>query len=310
MIAAAGGGSGGARPAMFPPRALERAVIRTLHDDIGLVVGSQGVSDAALTAEAILAAAGEGALILPLAGPGGARGVAALTAPLASMLVLRRLTGRLPDAAAPGRPFSRTDAAIVATSVDRILAAFAAALEGSDAAGWARGFAVDGHIGEPRLLGFWLPEAGYRGFDLRLSLRAGEADEDSGLILALPREQAGRGGKAGRGRAPFPTRLGDRLMDSELPLEAVLARLTLALPRVSAFAPGTVLELPGRALTSLRLEAAGGALVAEGRLGRLHGERAMKLTRLAGSPAAAADASGPALSAPGSARNRRPAPVG
>jgi len=295
MIAAAGG-AGGVRPAMFPSRAMERAVIRTLHDEAGLVVESLGVTEARGNGATIAGDAGEGAMFLTLAGPEGARGIAALAAPLAAALVLRPLTGHAAGVGAAGRPFTRTDAAIVGPVIDRVLTAFAQALEGGEAAAWARGFAVDGHLGDPRLLGFWLPETVYRSFHLRLSSATAAAGAEGGLILALPAEPAcPPGGRRGGGRPLFRARLGDRLMDSELPLDAVLARLSLPLPRVGALAVGTVLELPARALTSLRLEAAGGALVAEGRLGRLHGERALKITRLAGSPRAAT--AGPALTA-------------
>lgn len=217
-----------------------------------------------------------GTLAVLLNGPDDRLGLAVFTPELALALLEWRLLGLLGEQAPPARPLTATDAAILADLTDPLLARFGAAMAGSEAGAWATGFAQGAHLEDPRHIPLTLSDVPYHGFRLRLAL--GEGARGGALFLALPEPaqttQAAAPEMPGR---PWPEALKAGVLGAELALTAVLWRTRMPAAAVGRLRPGDLLPLPATALNAVRLEGPGGVSVAEGRLGRAHGDRAVKI---------------------------------
>lgn len=263
-----------AHPRHDPTEQLALALARAAQEALGLPVKVTGAgADRALPTD--LAEADdveEGALFALLEGAGGASGLMILGAPLLAAVLAQRLTGRLPARPPAARPPTRIDSEMARGLIDGTLGFFA-----EEGPGWARGWSCSGMVSDARLLRFSLADTPHE--RVRLDLAIGSGEGWSGrLTLVLP---SARVDEAGQASAPDPTAwaegLASNVMQSDLAVEAVLARLRLPLAQIAAWHPGTVLALPPGALDAVRLETGGRALVAAGRLGRAGGARAVRL---------------------------------
>ncbi|MDY6858815.1 MAG: FliM/FliN family flagellar motor C-terminal domain-containing protein [Pseudomonadota bacterium] len=272
-----------ARPAMFPSRAVELALARAAEQELGLDLSVTGVAECSPELSEIEAEAGEHALLALLEGAEGASGILVLSAPVLGAVVAQRMTGRVPAQATPPRAPTRIDAEIARGLIDRTLAVLGASLDGQAALRWAVGFRYRGSLPDKRLIRFSLPEGRFHGFRLTLRLAGGAAEGT--VFLALPEipapavaEPAGASPEA---RA-WSSALQDGVLGAEVTLDAVFARLRLPLSRVMALKVGEVLALPRASVDHVRLEDAGGALIGEGKLGQLRGDRALRLPAVTG----------------------------
>jgi flagellar motor switch protein FliM len=275
----------GEAAAEAPRRALADALRRAGEEGLGILIEAGAVAEARALPLEIAERLPETPFLALLEGPGGGAGLFALDASALAAVIEVQTTGRVAPAPPPPRRPTRTDAAIVADLVDRVLAELEAELiAGPEAARWASGWRYQMHLPDPRPLPVVLEDVGHRLFEADLVLAGGP--RRGRVLLALP--------AVGRAAVPPPAdaAVAARLIDeadawsealeaavgaAEARLDAVLAVLRLPLAAVTALAPGDRIVLPMAALGSVRLVGPGGAAVATGRLGQAGGCRAVRL---------------------------------
>lgn len=229
-------------------------------------------------------------LLALLDGPQGGLGLIAMSPEVMSALIERQTTGRVSASPPLPRRPTRTDAAMVAGTIDRALEELEALLAEEADLVWAGGFRYASFLEDPRPLGLLLEDQPYRVLTAELALEGGV--RKGGLILALPAE--------GRGLSPplrrpleqepaspgFPAALAEAVMGAGCVLQAVIGRAVLPLHQVLALQPDQLLPLPEASLDRIALESLDGRRLVRARLGQNKGMRALRLAPEA-APAAA-----------------------
>lgn len=215
-------------------------------------------------------------------------GVIALSPGTVSALIEMQTLGRLTAAAPEARKPTRADAALAAEFIDGLLAGFEGVAQTPDIAVLA-GFRYASHLADPRPLDLMLEDRGFQ--TLRLDLRLGPAGEREGVIfLAVPLLPGAprlapppAASEDGTGKAPQTPPAAPRktlaaaMREAPVALSAVLCRRRITLAELRALVPGAMLSLPRQSLSEARLEAAGGHVLAMGRLGEADGFHALRL---------------------------------
>ncbi len=298
-MADAGRGAGGR--ALTPERALGIAFAKAGQDMMKLPLVAASAAAGRMSLAEITETLPERALIALLDGPGEGIGLLALAPEMLASLIEMQTTGRVAGTqVAPRRP-TRTDAAMAAPFIDRVMGELEVLLAADAALVWAGGFRYASYIEDPRPLGLLMEDAGYRVF--RLMLDCGDAGARRGaVLLALPAEGRGRmppcrdaaglpaDAPVGADPAGWTRRMTAAVLGAAVELDAVLDRVALPLSAVLALRPGaTVVVRPG-AVGRVTLEGYGRRFVAQGRLGQCQGAVAVRLN---GSPEEAAEVGEP-----------------
>lgn len=282
-------------------KALRRALSRSADVLWDLALVTQSVAVGSLDQDGVVAALTPGDLLLLLDGPEGALGLALIDRQVMTGLVevqtIAQVTQMPPDAE---RELTQTDAAMMAPLLDATLAGFAANLEDHPLHGQLQGFRFGAMLEDARSASLLLDAAAYRSFTAKIDLALGRR---RGLLkLILPERRLRRAPDAPRpDDAPGPHE--EALGRVPVKLSAVLPRVRLPLNAARGLKPGDVLPLMPDALERVEVMAGPGHLVARGRLGKVSGLRAVRLTwPVTGAPAGeAAQPSGFEGAAPGPA---------
>jgi flagellar motor switch protein FliM len=267
-------------------RAFRLAFARAARDEVGLDVEVTRVTDQRRSLAELLELPPERAFLAMLEGPEGGLGLMALPPALLAALIEVQTVGRVTGKPPPLRRPTRTDAAMVAGTVDRTLRDLEAALAEAPDLTWAGGFRYASFLDDARPLGLLLEDHPYR--VLTADLRIDGAAAGGAIVMALP--AAGKGPKPQTGSAPAPDSaaaarawsqgLAAAVNTAEVQLDAVMTRLRLPLAQVMALAPGALIPIGAASVDSVGIEATGGRRVAEARLGQNRGLRALRLTRI------------------------------
>lgn len=263
-------------------RALRLALARTAETRLrlGLVVGS--ATEESADQETLPAALDATGLVLLVEGADGRAGAVVLAPTLVAGIVQHQTTGRVTEGPPEARRFTATDAAIVAPLVEGMLDRAAAELSAGPDAGWVEGLRFGARLEGIRALMLALRSPRFRLFRFVVELAGGTRTGD--IALALPEPPPVEAAEPAAAPAPDLAAAAER---APVDLDAVLHRLRLPLAEVSGFAPGTVLALPADVLSRVTLTTCGGQSIAQARLGRVDGMRAVCL------PGSAADAEPP-----------------
>lgn len=284
------GGSGGGEGVIGADRAWRLALARAARDEIGLALDVTGLRDGRASLAELVEMPAERSLIAVLDAPGGdALGLVALDPAVLAGLVGMLATGRISAGDGPRRP-TRTDAAMVAPMLDGALAGLAVELQGQEAAPWAEGWRYASFLDESRPLALLLDETEYRVLRAEVSLMRGAVTGE--VLLALPAARSRPAvvpqGESAAGQAEaFRAAFVRQVEAVACRIEAELARCQMPLSRVMALGVGDVLPLGDATVARLSLRGIDGQVVAEGKLGQMRGQRAVRLTpgqelRLAG----------------------------
>lgn len=288
---------GAARAAAAGPdgaaRAFRLALARAARDEVGLDLEVTRLAEARMSLAELLEQPPDRAFLAMLEGPEGGLGTMALSPEVMAALIEVQTTGRLTGAPPPPRRPTRTDAAMVAGTLDRALRDMEAGLAESPDLAWAGGFHYASFLDDARPLGLLLDDQPYRVMTATVVL--GDAGRQGRVLLALPAEGRGPKPVAKKPAAPDPAQaarawsqaLSAAVAQSEVTLHAVIGRIRLPLAQVSAFRVGAVLPIGQASIDTVALEAAGGRKVAEARLGQNRGLRALRLNRIEDAGAAA-----------------------
>ncbi len=263
------------------------AFARAARDCTGLLVevASMGLHRRSLAE--LLELPPDRALLALLDGPEGGLGLMAMSAGVMAALIEMQTTGRVSASPPPPRRPTRTDAAMVATTIDRAMEELDILLAEEADLVWAGGFRYASFLEDPRPLGLLLEDQPYRVLTADLVLEGGV--RQGGLILALPAEGKGlrpallRPRPEKEGVAPgFSAALEGAVMGAGCVLQAVIGRMVLPLHQVMALQADQVLPLPDATLDRIGLEALDGQRLARARLGQNKGMRALRLVQEAG----------------------------
>lgn len=280
------GHAGGAPPT--PSRAFCQAVAKAGQDMFHLPVAVTEAVEFRASLADLPERLVDRALLAVMEGPGGGLGLVALSPEVVTTLIEMQTTKRIGAAeVAPRRP-TRTDAAMSARFIDRVMEEFGLLLAANPAIVWAGGFRYDSFLDDPRPIGLLLEDTVYRVLRLTLGLGA-EAARRGTLLFAVPAEGRGAmprpaGGAAAAGgekAAPVPAdwagRMERAVLGARAGIGAVLDRVSLPLSAVMAFAPGAIVPIAAGALALVRIEGQGRRLLATGRLGQCQGNLALRL---------------------------------
>lgn len=290
-----------ARGALTPDLAIARALARAAQRVLDLQMDAHDTTlHEDLSLAELLDMQEERALLVILEGPGGGLGLFAIGPEVLDAILQKQTTGAVHAESESGRHPTRTDAAMSAPLLERILIEFEIAMSGRSEPAWWAGYRYASFLAEPRSLGLLLEDAGYHalGFaaDVADGLRRGR------MLLVLPARAAAERGRLSNGdtesacdTAPAPPDtappLSELVMQSGARFEAVLCRVNLSMGAVTRLKIGDVVELPSAHLDGVVLDAPGARALAGGRLGQSRGRRAVRL-RLPGESGDAADGAG------------------
>ena len=258
------------------------ALARAARDTLKLPLEVTSLTLARRSLSELLELPPERALIAVLEGPGDGLGVLVLSPEVLSGFVESLAMGRITPGPVLARRPTRTDAAMVAATLDEALVGLERTLADEADLIWAGGFRYASFLDDPRPLALLLDDIAYRVMRCEVSLARGAR---TGMVmLALPAEGQG---KAPRGAAvartpidhgpAFAEALSSRVAEADCVLVAVLARLTLPLASVMDLEEGQVLALPQAALDRISVEGVDGRAVVGGTLGQNRGMRAVRL---------------------------------
>lgn len=260
---------------MSVTRALRLAMEKAADDDLAMPVAADGLQHRTMDHGALVESIAQDRLLVLLDGPQGARGAAVLDMALIVSLIEAQTMGQVQKRTAAARAFTRTDAAMAAPLLDCVLGRLAAQLSDHADSVWTSGFRFGAMMEDRRSLGLALSAPDYHVFTLDLDI--GPGARRSQMVLALP--LAGKMAKPGDDPAQIRAQQAfqGRIFEAPMRLDAVLARLSLPLERISQLRAGDLLPLPLDALRALTLEGPGRQAVATAQLGQRDGMRALRL---------------------------------
>lgn len=224
------------------------------------------------------------ALIAVLQGPAEGMGLLILSPPVLAAMIEAQTLGKVSTSPLASRKPTRTDAAMVAPTLDAALEGLEQALVQEADLHWAGGFRYASFLDDPRPLGLLLEDIDYRVLTADLSLGLGA--RQGAVILALPAE--GKGAMpaaavsgpdaAAQSGLVFAQALAEQVEETACVLDAVVSRVSLPLNRVLGLKVGEVIPLLRAAIDRIQVEGMDGRRLAEGRLGQNRGMRAIRLT--------------------------------
>lgn len=271
------GGAEGAPDQAAVERVVALSVARAGQDELGTPMRlSRLRQDRRVLAE-VVETLPEPALILVLddkAGEGLATAV--IDAALMAGMVEALTTGTVTPGEGPARRATRTDAALLAPVIDRMMSALEVAAGEVGLVALARGFRFASVAEGGRALSLLLEDGVYRLLAAEVDLAAGARQGQ--LWLALPEARpAVMPQVADSASLRFRADLQAQVEGAQVRLEAVLHRLTLSLGQVMALQVGQTLALPRADVARIAVEGLDRRPVATARLGRHGSMRALRL---------------------------------
>ena len=258
-----------------PAAALVRALSRVLSASTPLMAEDASLHRRTASLPELLDVIEPDAFVVTLGG-GAATGLAVIDQSGFVALVEAMTIGRLAARAPAPRRATTTDSALLAGFLDSVLADL-----GSDPAGLHR---CSRPVPDHRLIGVLLDDGVFDLVALTARLACASVSRPVRLMLALPRNPAEVSvtPDAAPAAPSWSAALEAAVMAAPATLRAELGRITLPLAEVLELGVGSALVLPLSALEDIQLVGLDGTPQASGRLGQSRGNRAIRLTRLAG----------------------------
>lgn len=261
---------------MTPTKALRRALSRTADRlwDLALVV--QGVERGIFDQEECVSQLPEDVVLILLEGRNGDLGLAAISRPVVMALVEVQTIGVVTEFMPDNRPFTYTDAAMVAPLLDGCLENLEGQLEGLPEQELMGGYRFGVMVDDARTAGLVLDSAEYRAFRLLADMEGGRKN---GEVLFLFPEVPKQEPEVEVDDSPGPTKglHEDSLSLVPFQIRVLLPPIRLPLSKASGLAAGDVLRLPPDFISEAEVHAGLGQKVASGRLGQMNGHWAIRL---------------------------------
>ena len=270
-------------PRPTPERAISTAIGRAAQKTCALPSFAVQAKMGRATLSEMIDILPERALILVVENYRGTHGIVALSPGFLSAMIEMQSIGRVFSHQPPERRPTRTDASIAAEFVNAALAELATEFGAFDAANGLAAFRFASFVEDPKPLELMLEDTVYH--SIRLDTRLGQGGAREGRFLAfLPSGAADLAalppGSAPEAVTPKPVTgrsLSGAVLAAPITLNAILCRKTISLRDLRGLVPGALVALPFDAMSRARLEAPSGLVVATGKLGALHGQRAIRI---------------------------------
>ena len=275
--------AGAGQPSSGIPRlsatgALGNALRRAGQDVANVSIAVQSVEENKAVLDEVLGDLPEHALLCLVEGPESSFGMAVLDRSLMAGLVEAQTIGSVSSATVADRPPTRTDAAICADFVDRLLECFEVEAHGAklDIIPHVSGYRYALPIMDPQVISLTLENVFYRAFRADLDLANGA--KQGVLTLILPSDVAAKAkqNQANDGDTPDHT-ITDVALTCRAELRAVLHQVHLPVTDVAKFEVGMMIPVPIQAMGQVELLDSDDEIVTICRLGRMSGQRALRI---------------------------------
>lgn len=269
---------GHARPVL---RALRRGLAQAAMSFSGLPMAVIGATETSIPQDGLLPLLKEDRLMLLLC-DGDGRSAAVCVDRAAAGAVMRHQTmGMVTGASADDRPYTLTDAALVAPLAEAILSRACDLLDAGDDRVTLAGFRYVRRIARRRELTLALGCDTYRVCDLVADIGNGVCQGQFCIVLPeQPPEPQCAAGPDDETAEGMERMFGAMRVD----LTAILARLRMPLAALSGMVPGDLLPLEGCRLDDTQLITIDGQTVIPGRLGQCRGFRALRVNEMLPEP--------------------------
>ena len=266
----------------LPPKVWSVAFARAARDLIGLRTHVIRREMDQLSLAEIIELAPEQGLFVMLEDDQGTIGVLTLPFDLVVAMIERQTIGQIhPDPAMPRR-LTRTDIALCLPVIDHALMLVDRSIAQQPGMGWPAGFRPASSLVERHPLALLLEDEAHMCLRLELSLE--DSLRDAEILLLLPETAMPQAPDA----APLPATathdaqqwsavLADSVLQAEVPLRALLGRISLPLRALGDLQVGQVLHLPGLDARQVRLVDCRGHAHAHAQLGQIRGMKALRL---------------------------------
>lgn len=258
--------------------ALRLGIARAAANLFDLAVSVIGIRQSRVDQDAVGKYLSDERLLILLDGPPGLTGALVLDRALMVALIQQQTMGRVTAKAPDDRPFTATDAAMIAPLVDATLERAAKLAEQPADIQCLSGFRFGARVEDKRSALLAMDADAYRTFDLTLEVDGGPLQGEMCLILPEPKPQAETARDTSTAQ-DSPT-LGHAIGVARADLIAVISRVCVPLSELSKMQPGDLLPLVQERLDRIELVSIAGHRVAVGRLGQTGGLRALRLNEI------------------------------
>lgn len=270
-------------------RALRLALARTAVEGFRLAISVIGAKQAGRKAENLTEGLDESWLFLLVAAGEERLAAVALDPGLVSAVIQQQTIGEVLPAPPEPRPFTDTDAAIVAPLIDGMFARATELLEDPQDVALLSGYEYVSRAADLRAVSLALVQEAYGRYELTVEL--GRGARQGMAVMLLPDPSDGPGPDDSRSN-PAKKLLAEAAGIMRAELNAVITRLQLPLAELSGLSAGDVLPLTGAGLGQIDVLSIDRARVGTGRLGQCGGMRALRLTGKTVSPSGSAKDAG------------------
>ena len=254
-------------------RALGRSLSIAADALWALGLASRVFKDEILGMDRALNRVSEDQLLVILEKDGSPCALASFDRALVTGLIEVQTLGKITRMPLDDRPYTQTDAAMMAPLVDAALPRFASMLAGQPDLVHVHGYGFGALVDDIQTAGLVLDAQAFHTISLELSLaqdtRAGRA------VFLFPQHDIAKGkdaaGAGNKGKHEAVMKLVPARM------QAVLTRIHVPLSKAQALKPGDVLDISSEAINAVTLVVEGGHVAAKGKLGQMNGLRAVRI---------------------------------
>lgn len=253
------------------PRALRRSLSIAADALWALGVSCTLKSDDLVSTDRALARLDPDQLFIILEKDGGPAALVALDRHMVTGLIEVQTLGKVTRFPLDDRPFTPTDAAMMAPLVDAALPRFGSMVSTQPERAHLRGYVFGAQADDVQIAGLALDADQMHAVHFDVSLANGTRDGRMAFLFPEPdpapeRDGARKGGKYEEAMKMVPARM-----------HAVLTRIHIPLAKAQALKPGDVLEISPNAILAATLVVDGGHVAAKGKMGQMNGFRAIRI---------------------------------
>jgi flagellar motor switch protein FliM len=260
-------------------RAVRLALTKAANDTVGLVLTVSSVAEYINPLDEMLAGLPDGLMLVGLQRDVELRGMIAFDLELRAAVLEMETMGVLSAQTAEQRTPTRADLALCGPLIAAFLGAFPDAVQGTDLAGWADDVTHHNRISDTRAAGLALDDCAYRVVQMEVQL--GSTDRRGTVLVALPLVLVADAPQSELDVAvekpDWHTHFPDLVAEAPARLDALLHRFDVPLSMAQGLKVGSVLPLPGCLVSSVKLLAPDGHIVAQAKLGQSGGMRAVRI---------------------------------
>ena len=257
--------------AVSSPRALGRSLSIAADALWAVVLTCKATSDDLVSTERALMQLDADQLIIILENEDRPVALMALDRHLVTGLIEVQTLGKVTTCPLDDRPYTPTDAAMMAPLVDATMPRFGSMLSTQPERAHLQGYLFGAQVDDIQTAGLALEANQMQTVQFDESLAQGTREGRLVFLFPEPKKEQVNGRNASGGKYEEAMKMVPARM------HAVLTRIHIPLSKVQALKPGDVLEISPNAVTGATLVVDGGHVAAKGKLGQMNGFRAIRI---------------------------------